>query len=393
MSTTPSTPSTPFTCRWALLGLSSIAVTFVEDLLLPHNDSDPIRHEIACVSTTGTADRARRWLEDRKVPNVDSVHVFSSSDEMLATGQFDVVYISTPHPLHYQAARTALRQQRSVLVEKPATMNQAQFLQLASEAKAQRGGVVLMEAMWTRYLPAMVHLQQELLPRIGTVKRVFSDLPVPIMDAQSVATPEMAASRLVDKQAGAGAMLDMGVYALTWADVALGGTDATKVAYADSIPLATGTALIDDTNTVLLKNGEGVAIVTTSLSLAGSTHAKDKLAVDKVSPAVKIEGTKAQVSVPFPLIRPQELQIEWYGDGEGEGEVKRETVSLPVERGWGLWYQADVMAKAIQAQRASSDKEVSGTVIGEAESARVLGWMDAARKAANIAYDADAEAV
>ncbi|KAL1900127.1 hypothetical protein Sste5346_002435 [Sporothrix stenoceras] len=382
--------STPFTCRWALLGLSSIAVTFVEDLLLPRNDSDPIRHEIACVSTTGTIDRARRWLEDRKVPNADSVQVFSSSDEMLATGQFDVVYISTPHPLHYQAARTALHHQRSVLVEKPATMNRAQFLQLASEAKAQKGGVVLMEAMWTRYLPAIQFLQKDLLPRIGTVKRVFSDLSVPIMDAQSVATPEMASSRLVDKQAGAGAMLDMGVYALTWADIALGGTDNTKVVYADSIPLPTGTALIDDINTVLLKNGEGVAIITTSLSLAGSSHAKDKLAVEKVGPAVKIEGTKAQVSVPFPLIRPQELQIEWYGEAE---DVKKETVSLPVERGWGLWYQADVMAKAIQAQRATSQKEVSGAVIGEAESARVLGWMDAARKAANIAYDAEAEAV
>ncbi|CAK7203009.1 hypothetical protein SEUCBS139899_005736 [Sporothrix eucalyptigena] len=378
-----------FTCRWALLGLSSIAVTFVEDLLLPRNANDPIRHEIACVSTTGTVERARGWLADRNVPGADAaVKVYSSSDEMLAQGDFDVVYISTPHPLHYQAALSALRHKRSVLVEKPATMNKAQFLRLADEAKKNEG-VVLMEAMWTRYLPATLHLQETLLPKIGTVKRVFADLSVPIVDPAAVSS---TSARLIDKQAGAGAMLDMGVYALTCADVALGGSDDTTVAYADSIPFATGSALIDDINTVVLRSPAAVAIVTTSLSLAGASCADDKLAVTKVAPGVRIEATNAQVSIPFPLIRPQELHIEWYGDSdENKKQEKREVVKLPVERGWGLWYQADVMAKAIQAQRKISS--APGKVIGEDESARILGWMDTARKTADIVYDAGLEAV
>ncbi|CAK7236316.1 hypothetical protein SCUCBS95973_009567 [Sporothrix curviconia] len=395
--------SSPFTCRWALLGLSSIAVTFVEDLLLEREASDPIRHEVVCVSTTGTVERARKWLADRNVPGADAaVKVYSSSDEMLASGDFDVVYISTPHPLHYQAALAALRHQRSVLVEKPATMNRAQFLKLADVAKTE-SQAVLMEAMWTRYLPATKHLQNELLPRLGTVKRVFADLSVPIVDPAAVSD---TSARLIDKQAGAGAMLDMGVYALTWADVALGGTDATKVAFADSIPFATGSALIDDINTVVLRrsaaassaDAAAVAIVTTSLSLAGAPCAADKLAVEKVAPGVRIEGTLAQVSVPFPLIRPQELHVEWYGDSDAhKAEAKKEVLSLPVARGWGLWYQADVIAEAIQAQRAavsaSGDAKVPGKVIGEEESARILGWMDAARQSADIAYDAALEAV
>ncbi|CAK7243419.1 MAG: hypothetical protein STHCBS139747_004941 [Sporothrix thermara] len=397
--------SSPFTCRWALLGLSGIAVTFVEDLLLPRDASDPIRHEVVCVSTTGSVERARKWLADRKVPGADSaVTVYSSSDEMLASADFDVVYISTPHPLHYQAALTALRSHRSVLVEKPATMNRAQFLKLAEVAKAE-SHAVLMEAMWTRYLPATLHLQNELLPKIGAVKRVFADLSVPIVDPAAVSA---TSNRLIDKQAGAGAMLDMGVYALTWADVALGGSPATTVAYADSIPFATGSALIDDINTVVLRrpassdasSSPAVAIVTTSLSLAGAPCAADKLAVEKVAPGVRIEGTLAQVSVPFPLIRPQELRVEWYGDSDAhKAEAAKEVLSLPVARGWGLWYQADVIAKAVQAQRqavaaAGGDAaSVPGKVIGEEESARILGWMDTARQTAGIAYDAALEAV
>ena len=71
---------------------------------------------------------------------------------MLAKGDFDVVYISKPHPLQYLHVRTALDHNRNVLVEKPATMNREQFQRLVKQAEQQ--GVVLMEAMWTRYLPA-----------------------------------------------------------------------------------------------------------------------------------------------------------------------------------------------------------------------------------------------
>ena len=379
-----------FQCRWALLGLSSIATTFVEDLLLRRDESDPIANKIVCVSTNGTVERAQKWLRDCKVPNAQDVTIYKSSDEMLQKGDFDVVYISTPHPLHYQATLVALRNGRNVLVEKPATMNRLQFQKLADEAK--KANVVLMEAMWTRHLPAVLHLQREVLPRLGSVKRVFSDLSVPIASKDMPIT-----SRLLDKKAGAGALLDMGVYALTWADIAFGGSDGAKVVFAETIPYNTGKEPIDDINTIVLTSsdrGGAVAIVTTSLTLAGSTKSADKLAVKKVAPSVRIEGTHGQVSVPFPLIRPQELQIEWYDDEhlDASGSEAHEVVSRPVERGWGLWYQADVIARAVR-DRKRGGATGPGLVIGEEESLRVLGWMDTARQMAHITYDKEAEAV
>ncbi|CAH0044293.1 unnamed protein product [Clonostachys solani] len=377
---------TKFTCRWALLGLSNIAKTFLDDLTIPQDGT--IQHIVSCVSTTSSKEKAQQWLAERSNLNPGGVKIYTTFEEMLQGGGFDVVYISTPHPLHYAHAKAAIKHRRHVLVEKPATMNKAQFETLSELAKS--AGVVLMEAMWTRYLPVVQYLQ-EILPQIGKVKRVFSDLSVPIADEDMPRS-----SRLLDKQAGAGAMLDMGVYALTWVDLAFNGSPSTKVAFAQTIPYDSGKDLIDDINTVVLNSGEDggqVAIVTTSMTLPGSTKHSDKLAVDKVAPSVRIEAENAQVSIPFPLIRPQELHIEWYNKDRlnGDGSEVRETVSKPVERGWGLWYQADVIAGEVQ-KRGASRGQGTGLVIGGDETVRVLGWMDTARILSGIVYDDALEA-
>src|SRR6266536_1573973 len=90
-------------------------------------------------------------------------------------------------------------------------MNRAQYDKLCQVAKHQN--VVLMGAMWTRHLPPTLYLQQELLPKIGPVRHVCSEFPFPIW------SPDMPmSSRFLNKQAGAGALLHEGVYALTWTD-------------------------------------------------------------------------------------------------------------------------------------------------------------------------------
>lgn len=64
-------------------------------------------------------------------------------------------------------------------------------------------------------------------------------------------------------------------------------------------------------------------------------------------------------------------------------------IKKPVERGWGMWYQADVIAKRVHERQQQGTKE--GEVIGAEESLRVLGWMDQARRQAGIVYDAELE--
>lgn len=364
-------------CRWAGLSLSSIASTFFQDLL--GRTAAQYEHKLVAVSTTGSAERAQKWLLDNKVPDAKSVTVYHSWETMLRDGDFDVVYISTPHPLHYEETLAALKCKRNVLVEKPATMTAAQYRKCIALAEQQK--VVLMEAMWTRYLPATRYLQQELLPRIGAVRRVFSDFSFPIV------SPELGdESRFLDKAAGAGSLLDQGVYALTWADIALNNTpDApsrTEVLHAHTHHVPERPGEVDDITTIVLANKDATAIVSTSMTLPGSSKPPFyvRLQAKKSSPAVRIEGTEASVAIPFPMIRPEELHVQWYGSQhvDEEGIEKEEVIRKPVE-GWGIWYQADVIASAIFSGEPQT--------IGADESLRVLEWMDRSRELAGIRYD------
>jgi predicted dehydrogenase len=390
--------SNQFVCRWAFLSCSSIASVFLPDIILPRDASEPIKHEIVAVSTTGSDERVKNWLAEHKVSNAASVKIYNSWEEMLKTGDFDVVYISTPHPLHYEHIRVALNNKRNVLVEKPATMNSKQYEVLSKLAKEKN--VVLMEAMWTRYLPAMQYLQKELLPKIGPVRRVYAEFSFPIYS-----TDMPASSRFLDKKAGAGSLLDMGVYALTWVDVALNSLPdaqaSTKVIHANSMPIRGVEGKVDDMNTVIIakeKAGEqtAVAIVTTSMTMPGSNKPSfyHRFEAKKAAPCVRIEGEKASIAVPFPPIRPQKFEVQWYGHEflDSEGLEVNEVIEKPVERGWGIWYQADVIAKRVAARQKDGNATV-GEVIGEEESLRVLRYMDEARKMSGIEYDPKLEEI
>lgn len=379
-----------YICRWAALSLSNIAAVFLPDILLPREASSPVKHELVAVSTTGTRERASSWFRDHNIPKFDSVKLYHSWEEMLENGDFDAVYISTPHPLHFTMVRKALKCKRNVLVEKPATMRRQEYEELSK--MAIENGVLLMEAMWTRYLPAAKYFKEDLLPRIGQVKRVYAEFSFPIVSADL-----SHSSRFLDKKAGAGSLLDQGVYALTWADLALNGLDdgssATEVVYANTMSVPNVPDEVDDINTIILskKDSSGkqaaVGIITTSMTIPGSSRTSfyQRLQAQKAAPTVRIEGTKASVAIPFPPIRPEELHIQWYGDGEVDenGIERSEIVSKKVERGWGIWYQADVLAERIKSNEASERK---GEVIGREESLRVLGWMDQAQKLAGIVY-------
>ena len=350
------------------------------------------------ISTTGSKKRATSWLQENKIPNSESVKIYRSYEELLEKGDFDVVYISTPHPLHYRHVMKALECRRNVLVEKPATMNAAQYEKLIQLAKQQN--VVLMEAMWTRYLPAAKYFKQELLPQIGEVKRVYADFSFPIV------SPDLPhSSRFLDKEAGAGSLLDQGVYALTWADLALNGQNdsgTTEVVHSSTMSVPGVSGEVDDVNTVILsKRAQGskkqtaVGIITTSMTLPGSSKPSfyTRLQAKKAAPSVRIEGTKASVAVPFPPIRPEELHVQWYAEDHltDGGIEQEEVIKKPVERGWGIWYQADVIAKRVEERRQQSAR--NGEVIGAEETLRVLAWMDEARRQAGIVYNAELETV
>jgi predicted dehydrogenase len=142
---------------------------------------------------------------------------------LAADPNVDVAYVSTPHGQHHEVARALLLAGKHVLVEKAFTVHAREAEDLVVLAK--RRGLFLMEAVWTRFLPLYQTVVDAVAAgELGEVRWVQADL--------GFAAPFDPRSRMWAPAAGGGALLDLTVYALTWAFAALGsprGVSATGV--------------------------------------------------------------------------------------------------------------------------------------------------------------------
>lgn len=195
--------------RWGILGPGGIARAFASDLRTAGLD-------IAAVGSR-RREAAEAFAAEFSVP-----HVHGSYEELVADPDVDIVYIATPHPFHAEQAILALEAGKHVLVEKPFTINATEAAAVRDAARAR--GLLAMEAMWTRYLPSMVRIREIIASgSLGEIRAVTAD------HTQKITTDP--AHRLNALELGGGALLDLGIYpvSFTW-DVL--GAPATIVASA-----------------------------------------------------------------------------------------------------------------------------------------------------------------
>lgn len=135
---------------------------------------------------------------------------YGSYEELAKDPAVDLIYIATPHSEHYNNILLCLEHGKNLLVEKAFTANAL----MASEviALAEEKGMFLSEAMWTRFLPA-VQMVKDLINagKIGKVESVEADFSMPLSHIERLRKPELAG----------GALLDLGIYSLTFADIFL----------------------------------------------------------------------------------------------------------------------------------------------------------------------------
>jgi predicted dehydrogenase len=144
---------------------------------------------------------------------------YGSYAEILADPDVDVLYVATPHPQHHAVALGALRAGKALLVEKAFTATVAGATEVVDLAR--ESGVFVMEAMWTRFQPAVVRLRELVADgAIGEVRSVQADLGV-----QRAFDPT---DRLFAKELGGGALLDLGVYVVSFAQMLLGTPDTVR---------------------------------------------------------------------------------------------------------------------------------------------------------------------
>jgi predicted dehydrogenase len=298
-------PDTPL--RWGVVGTGGIARAFTADLAL--TDSGTV---VAVGSRTQQA--ADRFADEYDVP-----HRHDSYAALVEDPDVDAVYVATPHPMHAPAARLALEAGKPTLVEKPFTMSAAEARELVDLARAR--GVFLMEAMWTRFLPHVVEIRRLLQ------QHALGDLVTVIADHGQWFT-EDAEHRLFAPALGGGALLDLGVYVVSFSSMVLGTPDRI-VALTD--PAFTG---VDRQTSVLLGHPGGAqAVLTCTLAARTPTRAS-------------IVGTDARIDVDGAFYAPSAFTLT-----PRVGEPTRHELA---HEGGGLRHQADEVARCLRDGRAES---------------------------------------
>jgi predicted dehydrogenase len=190
--------------RWGLIGTGLIAGVFAGDLDL--TDSGRV---VAVGSRR--MDSANRFADRFGIPNRHA-----SYQALVDDPDVDVVYVATPHPMHRDDALLALRAGKPVLVEKPFTMNAAEAKEVV--AAAREAGLFAMEAMWTRFLPHVARVRGLLAEgALGELVSVSAD--------HGQWFERDAETRFFSPGLGGGALLDLGVYTVSFASMVLGTPD------------------------------------------------------------------------------------------------------------------------------------------------------------------------
>ena len=319
--------------RWGILATGGIAHAFT-------NDIRTAGLEVAAVGSR-RAEAAAAFAAEFDIPRVHG-----SYEELAADPEVDIVYVATPHPYHAENALLCLENGKHVLVEKPFTLNQREAAAVR-DAAAERG-LLAMEAMWTRYLPHMVRIRELLAAgAVGEVRTVFAD------HTQRISSDP--AHRLNALELGGGALLDLGIYPISFAWDVLG-------APVDVVARARFGETGADTEVATIFTHAGGAVSTTvsSSRSAGPVTAH-------------IVGTEGRIDIDRTWYAPTSFRLT-----APDGTVVEEYTS-DVAAG-GKQYQAFAAERIVAAGGTDSD------VLPIDETVAIMGTLDEARAQIGLRY-------
>lgn len=293
--------------RWGIIGTGGIAHAFAEGL-------QQIDEGVAIAVGSRSVETANRLADKFDIP-----HRYGSYEELVNDPDVDVVYVGTPHPMHFANAMLALQHGKHVLVEKAFTMTAEEARGLVSEARARN--LFLMEAMWTRFLPHVVAIRDLVASGVlGQLVLVEAD--------HGQWFKEDPTMRLFAPELGGSALLDLGVYPVSFASMLLGAPNRI-VAMVD--PAFTG---VDGQTSMIFGHENGAqALLTCTLRARTATRAS-------------IAGTEARIEIEGDFYAPSSFTLI-----RRSGE--RRMYEFATE-GRGLHYQAIEVARCVADGRTES---------------------------------------
>ncbi len=183
--------------RFGIVGANGIARKFARDISLTEN-------AVLTAVSARTSAQANKYKDDYKVP-----FAYSSYVELAESKEIDAVYIATPHNFHYEQAIMFMNHKKNVLVEKPIAVNQKQLEEMIRVAK--KNNVLLMEAMWTHFLPSSQFIKKIIKSKTpGKLLEAHIDFGYSLIDNYPIER------RLMNINLAGGSILDLGVYPISF---------------------------------------------------------------------------------------------------------------------------------------------------------------------------------
>ncbi len=320
--------------RWGIVGAGNIANKFATAV------KNVKEAELTSVASKSEG-KGKAFAEKYDIKNV-----FTSYEEMAKSELVDAVYIATPHPFHKSCAEIFLNAKKHVLCEKPLCVNARQAEELKECAK--ENGVFLMEAMWTRFLPAICEARKVIESgEIGEIRGVSADFCYSISESED--------RKVFKNDMAGGSLLDVGVYGLNFVAIFLGDNPKSITAVSD---VSDG---VDCQTNVLIKYDNGVIASVSS-------------AINTLKPETAyVYGTKGYITLPQ-FYGAKELIVK---TDDGERYISKPTI------GDGFEEEIIEACNCIRLGKIQSD------VMPMSESIRILEQMDSIREQIGLKYPFD----
>lgn len=322
--------------RWGILATGGIAAAFTADLVdLPDAD-------VVAVASR-REDTAKAFADRFGIPRA-----YGDWESLARDEDVDVVYVATPHSTHRAAAGLCLANGRNVLCEKPFTLNVREAEELV--ALSREHGRFLMEAMWMYCNPVIRRLKALVEDgAVGEVRTVQADF--------GLAGPFPPSHRLRDPAQGGGALLDLGVYPVSFAQLLLGepaDVTARAVLSDEGVDLQTGALL----------SWEGGAIASVHCSIVGGT-----------SNTAYVTGSQGRIDIPNGFFYPDRFVL--HRDGKDPEEFVADPADGP---------RNSFRHEAREVMRALRSGETESPVVPLDGTLAVMRTLDAVRAHIGVRY-------
>ena len=325
--------------RWGILACGRIAKKFAADLNML-DDAELI--------AVASRDKQRAIDFSKEFP---AKYAFGSYQELVENPEVDVIYIASPHAQHHEHTLLCLNHGKAVLCEKAFAINSRQASEMIELARKKN--IFLMEALWSRFLPHYLKVKEMISEgMIGEVKGVLANFGFKPVDP----VPD----RLFNPTLGGGALLDIGIYPVFFAQSLLGKPDKILA----SMDLAkTG---VDEQSAIIFqyKSGKTASLFSTLAS---------NLETD-----ADIFGTKGRIRLTSRFYEPS-ATIQYYPDRVDS----RQLVSLERQNGWG--YQHEIRHVNECLQKGLTESPMHSLI----DTLALMQTLDAIRSQMGLKYEVD----